>query len=273
MNLIRERLIKMAGDKPFNVKYKEHKPENEHAREEALIKYDVLFNVNAKLVGGVTADFSLPEMKDTAIKLRDVMCAQINEMNGVSFKDNIVDTVTGVIVQNISDNYLKMLEGYDGKKTTSIFKRTTAKLSGVRDDSIFNNQFKVHFEIELATGNVTKDIAENIKKAYETSKNHCSQQICKRLSDLYRWEKTNSRGLEEVESVGIKYQSFLNYDFKETIEKEEKQIKEMSEEERIEEVNRLIRNYSMMINAPCPKTVKKEICLEHNVDPAWFNAA
>lgn len=270
MNLIKARLIKMAGDKPFDVRYKEHRPENEKAREEALIKYDVLFNVNAKLAGGVTADFSLPEMKDTAIKLRDVMCTQINEMNGVSFQDNIVDTVTGVIVQNISDNYLKMLEGYDGKKTTSIFKRTTAKVSGVKDDSIFNNQFKIHFEIELATGNVTKDIAENIKKAYETSKNHCSQQICKRLSDLYRWEKINSRGLEEVENVGIKYQSFLNYDFKESIEETKK---EMTEDEKFDEVDRLIKNYSIMTNAPCPKTVKKEICLEHGVDPAWFNAA
>ncbi len=275
MNLIRRRIrYKFAGDQPYYKPFRYRGDDFKNTKDEAIIEYDVTFDVNAKLASGGLADFSDPNLKEQADKMIKILSKQIDNMNNASFQEEITDTVTNVVVQNIADNVFKSLSRNGKNYSKNIFNRTTAFLSTIDESSIYNNELKVHFKMELNTGTITEELAKALDEAYNSTKNHCCTQISKRMADFYKWEKQSGNGLEAIESVDIKFKSFSGVKLKTTHEPVTEDIDENDPEmEAIERVRKQIDLYRIRNNGyPQPRQIRVW-CQMEGVDPAYFRAA
>lgn len=277
MNLIKRRLrFMLAAEQPYYKPFRYRG--DDFKREDAIVEYDVTFDVNAEMTSGGMADFSLPEMKESADALIKILGAQIRNMNDASFQKEITDTVTSVAVQNISDNVFKaMPEKFRNK---NIFNRTSALLSLVDESSIYNNEMKVHFKLELVTGTVTEELVEALDKAYNNTKSHCCSQIAKRLTDLYDWEKQNGKGLEAIKTVKIEYKSYSGFKLEPKVEEvkvKEDEIDDLfddgltqKERDAIQKVQDKIEwNRNKYMSYPQPRQIITW-CKNEGVDPSYF---
>lgn len=258
----------MAGDTPYFKPPRFRGDDFANTVDEAIVEFDLVFDVNAETAAGDVVDFSLPEMKKEADAMIDVLTAQINNMNDATFQDEISDTVTMVIVQNISDNVSKFLSG---KTNKNIFKRATAFLSVEDKQSIYQNELVVHFKMERTTGIVTEELAQAIDDAYNKTKNHCCVQIAKRMTQLYRYAKQNGKGLDMIENVSIEFKSYSGFEVKPhheevPVEKTEEQL----EEELFQELDKRFKDYATRNGWPSD-TYIKNICRNYpGADPAWW---
>lgn len=263
MNIITRRLRKMIAAEPKKIR--DLIPEIK--REDAVIEYDITFDVDAKLASGGSADFSLPEMKETAKAMQSQLGQAVSRMNTHSFQEKLTDTVIQVIISNISENIFNRIP--TRAKKNDVINRSSAKISIADPSAIFNNELKVHIIGELTADNVTEEFVEALKDSYENTANHCCSQIGKRISDFYTFDKSEGNGLDVIESVEIDFKSFevMPIKIKETKNDE---IKEKSPEdiyeEKLEKIRNNIETYRSTKGWPS-KSYVKNICMNEGVKP------
>lgn len=239
--------------------------------EDATIEYNITFDVDAKMSSGGSADFSLPEMKETAQAMQKQLGTAVHRMNTHSFQEKLTDTVIQVIISNISENIFKRMPSRASKN--DVINRSTAKIDIADPSAIFNNELKVRIIGELTADNVTEEFAKALKDSYENTGNHCCSQIAKRISDFYDYDKSEGDGLEAIESVSIKFKSFemAPIKVKETPAEPEEQDNRSESEKKYDLIVDKIEKYRISNGFyPSPQYIRN-ICRNEGVDPKLFN--